>query len=278
MREQRESLFDEVFAGSWWCKQRDFPPCDEWKGEIEKHLRFVRDKGWLRSIKCQLQSRNYDSFLSEIFAAYFIENTLRFEVTGWNPKMKQGRDVEFVINDRACGQIFCEVKSPGWQGQLTKAEIQTGRAKRAKYSKVGEERYVAPYQHIRQTIRKAYAKFAKSKQNLLVVTDNLFQPMPMDKLVTCGPNKMPMNICWALYNTNKELYGGLGCFKTKDYENLGGILFLNDRFLSKFFAWFESNANARRPLSRQFVARALKLNEERVKSAEHDYMRHNGTD
>ena len=278
MREQRESLFSEVFADSWWSKQKNFPPCDDWKGAIEKHLRFMRDKCWLRSIKRQLQSRNYDSFLSEIFAAYFIENTLRLEVTGWNPKTKQGRDVEFGINDKGGREIFCEVKSPGWQGQLTTEEIQSGRAKRAKYSKSGEARYVAPYEHIRQTIGKAYAKFPASKQNLLIVTDDLFEPIAMDQLVTWGPHKMPMNIWYALYNTNKDRYGGLGCFKTKDYENLAAILFLNNRHLAKFFAWFEGNPNAKVSLSNEFVSEALKLNEERTQSAEHDYIKHNGTD
>ena len=279
MSEQPESLFDEIFADSWWSKQKNFPPCDEWKAEIEKHLRFMRDKGFLKMIKSDLQSREYESFLSEIFAAYFIENVLGFEVTRWNPQTtKQGHDVECCIKDGAGGEIFCEVKSPGWPGQLTRDEIQSGRAKLAKYCKPGEARYVAPYQHIRQTIGKAYAKFPASKQNLLIVTDDLFQPIAMDQLVTWGPHKMPMNISYALDNTNKDRYGGIGCFKTKDYENLGGILFLNDRFLPKFFAWFEANANARMPLSRQFVARALKLNEERTRSAEHDYIKHNGID
>jgi len=76
----------------------------------------MQRKGWLTSIKPQLHSRNYESFLSEIFAAYFVEVNLGFVVTAWNPKTKDGRNVEFHIKDKANGEIFCEVKSPRWQG------------------------------------------------------------------------------------------------------------------------------------------------------------------
>lgn len=274
-----KNLFDEVFSNSWWSKQRNFPPCDDWKDDIEKHLKFMQYKGWLTSIKPQLQSRNYGSFLSEIFAAYFVEKDLGFGVTAWNPKTKEGRDVEFHIKDKAGSEIFCEVKSPGWQGQLTKEEIQSGRAKQPKYSTFGESRVTAPYMKIRKTLDKSYKKFIPNKQNLLIITDNLFQPPSF------GPQmnpelgrKIPWNIYIALYNCHDDVYGGKGYFRTKNYENLGGILFLNDRYLGKFFAWFEPNPNANMQLNKEFVSEALKLNEQRIKLSERDYIKHNGTD
>ena len=262
MSEQPESLFDEVFADSWWSNQKNFPPCDEWKAEIEKHLRFMRDKGFLKMIKSDLQSREYKSFLSEIFAAYFIENILGFEVTRWNPQTtKQGHNVEFCIKDGAGGEIFCEVKSPGWQGQLTQEEMRSGRAKQPKYLLSAEARYVAPYKNIRKTIDKSYKKFLSDRQNLLIITDNLLEPLAMRPQFNSELGReIPWNIYIALYNSNDDLYGGKGCFRTKTHENLGGMLSLNDRFLRKFFAWFEANPNARVPLSRQFVAQGLKLN------------------
>lgn len=280
MSEQIESLFEQVFAGSWWSKQMNFPPCDEWKGEIEKHLRFMRDKGWLAKIKPHLQSRQYDSFLSEIFAAYFIENDLGFEVTRWNPQTtEQGHDVEFCIKDGTCSEIFCEVKSPGWQGQLTQEEMRSGRAKQPKYLVSHDARYVAPYKNIRKTIDKSYKKFLSDRQNLLIITDNLLDPLSIRPQFNSELGReIPWNIYIALYNSDDDLYAGKGCFHTKTYENLGGTLFLNDKFLTKFFAWFEANPDARMPLSKQFVAQALKLNEERIKSAEHDFIKHNGTD
>ena len=192
---------------------------------------------------------------------------------------KQGHNVECCIKDGAGGEIFCEVKSPGWQGQLTTEEIQSGRAKRAKYSKSGEPRYVAPYKNIRKTIDKGYNKFLSDRQNLLIIIDNLFEPLSMRPQFNSELGReIPWNIYIALCNSNDDLYGGKGCFRTETYENLGGILFLNDRFLRKFFAWFEGNRNARMPLTSQFVAQALKVNEERTQSAEHDYIKHNGTD
>lgn len=274
-----KSLFDEVFENSYWSKKRNFPPCDEWKDDIEKHLKFMQDKGWLKLIKTQLKSRNYESFLSEIYAAYFVEVNLGFEVTAWNPKTKEGRDVEFRIKDKAGSEIFCEVKSPGWQGQLTKEEIDSGRTKRPKNSTFGESRYVNPYKNIRVEIDKSYKKFLIDKQNLLIITDNLFQP------ISFGPQmnpelgrKIPWNIYIALFNCHDEIYGGKGYFRTKNYENLGGILFLNDRYSGKFFAWFESNPNANMPLSKDFVFEALKLNKQRIKLSGKDYIKHNGAD
>ena len=222
----------------------------------------MQDKGWLTSIKRQLQSRNYEAFLSEMFAAYFVEKNLGFEIAEWNPKTKMGRDVEFRIKYKSSSGIFCEVKSPGWQGQLDKGDIQSGRAKQKKYSTFPEARVVEPYKYIQKTISKSYKKFLSDRPNLLIITDNLFQPISMGKLVDWYPDhKMPKNIWYALYNSNPDLYDGPGCFITRDYENLSGVLFLNDRFLGKLFAWFEDNKNAKTQLPKEFISKALKLNE-----------------
>ncbi len=261
-------LFVKVFADSWWSEQKHFPPCDEWKTYIEKHLQFMQDKHWLTSIKQELKSRNYESFLSEIFAAYFVEKNLGFEVTTWNPKTKDGRDVEFCIKDKADSDIFCEVKSPGWQGQLTNEEILSGRTKQPKYLTV-ESRGTAPYMKIRKTLEKSYKKFISNKQNLLIITDNLFLPLSIKPRFNCElERKIPQNIYIALYNTEPDLYCGQGYFITKDYENLSGILFLNDRNLLKFCAWFETNPNAKVPLSKEFILKASKLNEEKSQKTE----------
>ncbi len=267
MGENSASLFDQIFSGSWWAKQKDFPPCDEWKGKVEKYLQFMQDKGWLDLIKPKLQRRNYDSFLSEIFAAYFIETILGFEATRWNPETtKHGHSVEFCIKDKSGDKIFCEVKSPGWQGQLTKDEIDKGRAKEPKYLKSGNARYVAPYINIRETIKKSYRKFLSAKQNLLIITDNLFEPATFGPLVNwfCK-RRVPRNIALALYNTDEKMYGGKGYFLGNSYENIGAILFLNNRYIGKLFAWFETNPNAKMPLSKEFVTEALKLNKQCIK-------------
>lgn len=262
MCDKRENLFDKVFTNSWWSKQSNFPPCDEWKADIEKHLRFMLDKSYLPSIESQLKSRNFESFLSEIFAAYFVEKNLGFEMTGWNPRTKEGRDVEFHIIDKTGGEIFCEVKSPGWKGQLSKEEIDSGRVKQQKYSTFGEARGVEPYRNIRRVIDKSYEKFLSDKQNLLIITDNLFQPLPMNPQFNPEWNrKIPWDIYIALYYCHDDIYHGKGYFRTEHFQNIGGILFLNDRDLRKFFAWFEANPKAKVPLSKEFVTEALKLNE-----------------
>lgn len=279
MCNKQESLFDKVFTNSWWSKQSNFPPCDEWKADIEKHLRFMLNKSYLPSIESQLKSRNFESFLSEIFAAYFVENNLGFEVTTWNPKTREGRDVEFHINDKAGGGIFCEVKSPGWKGQLSKEEISSGRTKQRKYSTFGEARSVEPHRDIRRIIDKSYEKFLSDRQNLLIITDNLFQPLSMGPRFNPELERMiPFNIYIALYNCHDDIYHGKGYFRTEHFQNIGGILFLNDRDLRKFFAWFEANPKAKVPLSKEFVTEALKLNEQRIKLTERDYIKHNGTD
>jgi len=269
MCDKRKNLFDKVFTDSWWSKQSNFPPCDEWKANIEKHLRFMLEKSYLPSIENQLRSRNFESFLSEIFAAYFVEKNLGFELTGWNPSTKEGRDVEFHIRDKTGGEIFCEVKSPGWKGQLTREEINSGRSKQRKYSTFGEARCVEPYRNIRRVIDKSYEKFLSDKKNLLIITDNFFQPLPINPRF--NPElirKIPWDIYIALYNDHDDVYGGKGYFRTVGHEYLSGILFLNDRYLGKFFAWFEFNPNARILLSKEFVLKALKMNDELIEKSE----------
>jgi hypothetical protein len=279
MCDKRKNLFDEVFTNSWWSEQNNFPPCDEWKADIEEHLRFMLNKNYLPLIENQLKSRNFEAFLSEIFAAYFVEKNLGFKVTEWNPRTKNGRNVEFRVKIEENNEIFCEVKNPGWQGQLTKEEIDSGRAKLGKRSKFTESRAVAPYMNIRKTIEKSYGKFLPDRQNLLIITDNLFQPLSMGpKFNPELERKIPFDIYLALYNCHDEIYHGKGYFRTDRFKNLSGILFLNDRDLRKFFAWIENNPNAKVQLSKEFVTEALKLNEQCIKLAERDYIKHNGTD
>jgi len=152
---------------------------------------------------------------------------------------------------------------------LSSDEIRSGRAKRRKYPTSPEARYTAPYKNIRRSIDKSYEKFLSDKQNLLIIADNLFRPLSMDPRFNSEMGrKIPWDIYVALYNDQDELYGGKGYFQTDKHKNLGGVLFLNDRYLGKFFAWFEINPNARIPLIDEFVSKAFKLIDKLIKKSE----------
>jgi len=95
---------------------------DNWKKEINKWLVFIRNKGELKRFIPRLTKMNNskrDEALAEISSAYLLENELNFVVIGWEVPTKNNKNVDFVIEEKV-NEIFCEVKSPGWEGELSK--------------------------------------------------------------------------------------------------------------------------------------------------------------
>ncbi len=209
-------LFDKVFINPNWKGQDDFPSCIEWKTEVNGWLKFIKSKGQLIRYIPRLNANKTqrDEALSEILSAYILETKLNYKITDWERKTVNDKDVDFIIEYNK-DDIHCEVKSPGWESELTQKEQLSGRTKQPKY-KHAEVRSIAPWQNIRYTIQKSYEKFLPNCMNMSVINPDLF-----GELLEIPSNK---NIEIALYE-NSNTYGGeKGYFETHDYENVGGLL------------------------------------------------------
>ena len=214
-----------------------------WKNEIEKWLLYINNKGELNRFLSRLtkmDSRKINEVLAEISSAYLLNNELNFVVTGWEVPTKNNKNVDFVIKGKS-DEIFCEVKSPGWEGELSKKELMGGRKDQPKYKHLGWRSF-AHWKNIRYAIKKAYPKFLSNCKNLLIIQDDLFVSIldfPTDTQIEIALFEEQ-----AVYNNEK------GVFVGNDYENVGGVLLININPTSrnkvykyKFFA----NPNALKP-------------------------------
>ena len=228
-------LFDEILGNSDIIN-------DNWKKEINKWLVFIKNKGELKRFiprLTKMDNSKRDEALAEISSAYLLENELNFVVTGWEVSTKNNKNVDFVIKGKS-DEIFCEVKSPGWEGELSKKELMGSRKDQQKY-KHFEWRSFAHWNNIRYAIKKAYPKFLSNCKNLVIINDDLFVST-LD-----FPTKTPIGI--ALYEETGQYNNEKGYFANSDYENVGGILFIdiNPTNSKKYKIKFFANENSKIP-------------------------------
>lgn len=238
-------LFDTVFNNPKWQGKDNFLSCgNEWKMEINNWLLYIQEKHQLERYIPRLNdctNAMRDEALAEIFSAYILEIKFKYSVIQWEEKTINERDVDFVIQN-GLGEIYCEVKSPGWEGELEQNERLSGRKDRPKHMN-GEFRDIAPYQAIRHALKKSYPKFLTNCKNLLIIKDDLFIS-PLD-----FPSHMNMNINKALFaDTSEEK----GYFVNNAFENIGGVLFLHCVCMGGTMEYrykFVDNKNSRNPFS-----------------------------
>jgi hypothetical protein len=228
-------LFDEILGNSNIIN-------DSWKKEIDRWLVFIENKGELKRFiprLTKMDSSKRDEALAEISSAYLLENELNFIVTGWEVPTRNNKNVDFVI-ERKVNEIFCEVKSPGWEGELSKKELMEGRKDQRKYIP-SEWRSFGHWKNIRYAIKKAYPKFLSNYKNLVIIQDDLFVS------ILDFPTKTPIYI--ALYEETGQYNNEKGYFTNSDYENVGGILFIdiNPTNSKKYKIKFFPNENSKIP-------------------------------
>ena len=229
-------LFDKILGNSDIIN-------DNWKKEINKWLVFIKNKGELKRFIPRLTKMNNskrDEALAEISSAYLLENELNFVITGWEVPTKNNKNVDFVIKGNS-DEIFCEVKSPGWEGELSKKEILEGRKDQSKYKHL-EWRSFAHWKNIRYAIKKAYPKFLSNCKNLLIIQDDLFVQ------ILDFPTDTQIEI--ALFEKQGIYDNEKGVFINNDYANVGVVLFIdiNPSSQESIYKYkFEDNPNALKP-------------------------------
>lgn len=186
--------------------------------ELDVLLKFADEKGCLPRFVPNLEARNNqrDEALNELRLAYLLEN-LDFPVTQWDPPGLKGKVGEFLLNSPERTAIFTEIKSPGWESQLSPDEIKAGRAKQPKYigrgvGKIGNWKAV----HRCISSPRTYPKFSSNQSNLLIISDDLRLSLHDSLFQVKG----------ALYG-EQRLYEVEGYFTNDRFENIGGLAVFN---------------------------------------------------
>lgn len=229
-------LFDEILGNSNIKNE-------SWKIEIEKWLLYIKNKGELDRYLPRLtkmNSRKIDEALAEISSAYLLEVKLNFKVTDWDVPTIRDQNVDFTIALYS-KDVYCEVKRPSWQSELSEKEKLGIRKAHGKYKR-NEVRWVGPWRNIRYAIKKAYPKFLSNCYNLVIIQDDLNVPIlnwPTDKLI-----KIALLEEKGIYDNEK------GVFIGNDYENVGGVFFIdiNPSNQERIYKYkFVDNPNALNP-------------------------------
>jgi len=210
-----------------------YPAWEPYAQEFDALLEYADTEGGLRHLVPRLESKNAqrNEALEELRVAYWLHNW-GFPIVQWEPPGLGGKVGEYLISTPENSCVFVEVKSPGWEGELSDAERQAGRAKQPKFLARGGGA-VGNWIPLQRCIRKAYPKFAPTRPNLLVVADDLMFPLHY------GLEHVEI----ALYNRQPG-YGTTGYFNSPAFENLGGVgifgAFSADRGVEYAFKIFDN--------------------------------------
>ena len=191
--------------------QDEFPSTQLWADEIERILSFAQVQGqfecYLGALRGNASQR--DSAIAELRVAFCFDRN-GFSLVGWRPVGADGNEGEFLIGDPSGLTVFVEVKSPGWEGELSDEEREAGRIDQGKYLYC-DGRAIAPWERIQFAIGKAYKKFLSSSPNLLVIVDDLFVSLEHGTEIHAN---------MALYSSHNN-----ACFTHSNFQNLGGVSF-----------------------------------------------------
>ncbi len=176
-------------------------------------LEFLRDHSALDRFWPRLCSKKQqrDEAISEIRVARYLAS-VGYPVTDWNePEDAPGHYVEFAISLGETRNALVEVKSPGWESELTEAERKQGRTKQPKY--IGIQGGAAgPVQVIRRAVDKACPKFSGNMPSIVVVSDDCFLNLGE---WGWGPLQMAL--------LQKSIAYGDGLFHRSEYANIGAV-------------------------------------------------------
>lgn len=208
-----------------------YPAWPEYADECESLLEFLHDHSALDRFWPRLRSKRQqrDEAINEVRAARYLES-LGHPVTDWNePEDAPGYNVEFAVSVGTNRSAFVEVKSPGWEAELTEEQRKQGRAQQPKY--IGIQGGAAgPVQVIRRAVEKARPKFSGNAPSIVVVSDDCFLNLGE---WGWGPLQMAL--------LQKSIAYGDGLFHKSEFANLGAVcLFWNVLYLGKGLIEYKS--------------------------------------
>lgn len=200
-------LLAAIAQGSRWLGQDQFPS-EIRRDDVIKWLEYSYSRNQFERFLPRLKDvpAKRDEALAEIYVAYFIEKCTGYPITTWEPPGNNGKLGEFSFAFEG-KEIFCEVKSPGWEREIVESEGPSSpRLKKAKYLP-GDHGWFDNSDYVRDTILKAYPKFPLNKPTLLILVDDFKVSLTDD----------PIDMWKALYKPH------MGYFTTNQFCNLGAI-------------------------------------------------------
>lgn len=232
-------LSSAIYDGAPWAGD-GYPAWQMFADELELLLAFAARAGVLEMYSKELRGRasQRDSAIEELRVANLLKLN-GFPITQWRPVGLPPKEGEFLVRGTDGAEIFVEVKSPGWESEITAEERHAGRLQQPKYRGT-EAFYGNSSAGVRFAIDKAYPKFDPKRVNVLVVADDLLFPLGYE----------------SSFWVRDALYRDDGKFTTGAYESLGGVGFLVKQQRDER-AWAEMrlflNQHALRPLPTAFV-------------------------
>jgi len=191
-----------------------YPGPQAYVRELDALLHFANQNGYLARFVPNLEARDRqrDKALNELRLAYLFKN-LGFDINEWDPLGANDKRGEFMLNRPDESSVFVEIKSPGWESELSSAQLDAGLAKLSKYD-AWKGGAVGNWQAVHRCIssEKTYPKFLPTLPNLLIISDDLNVSLH-DSL---------FQVEAALYG-ERRFYGEDGYFTTTRFENIGGL-------------------------------------------------------
>ena len=178
MDPSRHPGLHRVSQGAKWAGQDDFPAFLCWADEHEAWVRFVGASATLDHYLPRLRGvkERRDEAFAEIAVAYFFATRCGLSVFDWQPAGNGGRLGEFLVGFDRRSPVFVEVKSPGWEDEIVKAEGRNSPRLQVKHVDM-DGRSTAPWAAVRHAVAKAYPKMPDSMATLLVINDDLITPL-----------------------------------------------------------------------------------------------------
>lgn len=210
-------LTQRIFKKNRWGD--GYPSYQALADELENALTFTDAEKQFTYFLPRLRqpASQRDETLSEIFVAYYLIHYKGFRIASWRPQgapSKKGGNTEgeYEISLQQGPPIFVEVKSPGWESELSSLERKAGRDKLPKHQHGHHGSYNAEKEVLR-IAREAMEKFTNTRPNLLVVCDDL----RVSPFWTPEPT-LKMRIMEWLGTPPSVPLGGLLLFRMRDVE------------------------------------------------------------
>ena len=224
----RHPLLHRVEQAARWVNQDAYPAWPTVADEHERWLRFTEEKGEFERFLPRLRGRpaQRDETIAEIGVAYFLERRCDLPIQTWEPPGENGKTGEFGISLSDGRTMFVEVKSPGWEAEIVEREGKDSPRLAQPMHIHGEAHSTAPWQRVREAVRKAYLKMPATTPTLLVIRDDL----------SVSLNDWPQNVMEIALHCPRHVgsTGGYmaeaGSFVGSDFKNLGAEGILNVDF------------------------------------------------
>jgi len=100
-----------------------YPVWESYSRELDALVDWASAKGCLWRFQSRLESKNTqrDEALAELCLAYLLDS-VDFPIVRWDPLGANGKKGEYLLATPETTDLFVELKSPGWESELTPAQ------------------------------------------------------------------------------------------------------------------------------------------------------------